>query len=239
MGERQDGKAGGLFVAAAVAMIAIAIIAFTPRYFAPLVNGTQEFRTALHVHGVTGLAWLVLFLTQAMLIRGRHYNAHKLLGLTSIVLAIILFLSGVLVSLELYWRTRADGFAPANPILLVNLSDMVFFASFYVLAIANRKTPALHRPLMLLAALSLMNAAIFRVISYVIGAGAAPVIGSHAVMILLYGLALTALKKKLGSLPRLVWLLSIAVVVMTAIRIPVGFSPIWTPAADWLFALPR
>ena len=148
-----------------------------------------------------------------------RYGAHKTVGVASLVLASLVVVSGVFVSIELFWRTH-EGFAPANPILLVNVSDMLLFALAYLTAIASVKNPSAHPPLMFIAAFTLMNAVVFRLIGYTIGPGAAPVFLSHIAMALLMIAIFLWARQRYAPLPRRVLLITATIVFVTLVRIP-------------------
>ena len=220
----------------ALLFIVVAALAFTPRYFLPLLADGAAFRTALHVHAITGTAWLGLFMLQAHLGRRGNWSAHKLVGSLSLAIAAPLFASGVLVTLQLFWRS-ADSNAGAYPVLLVNLSDMVLFALAYVAAILAPKDKAVHPPLMLLAAVIIMNAAVFRVLAFTIGGGGGgpiPVIGSHLVMVMLFVVILIAARRTLGRLDPRVAAVGVIAILVTVGRIPIGLSPLWQPIGNWV-----
>src|SRR5690606_10593944 len=70
-------KAGQLHIVFVVLMI----VAFTPSYFKPVVEGTFQGASILHLHGALFFAWPVLFSAQTLLATGGRLNAHRSLGL--------------------------------------------------------------------------------------------------------------------------------------------------------------
>ncbi|MEM6638436.1 MAG: hypothetical protein AAF610_00900 [Pseudomonadota bacterium] len=220
-----------------MAFIAIALIAFTPRYFAPLLSGGNPIRWALHAHAVCGFLWLALFTAQVGLIRRKNIRAHRTLGFYSLAIAVVLVATGVYVSLELFWRARGVGNAGANPVLLVNLSDMLIFGLLYSLGVYARQKTHVHKAMMFLAALCLMNAAFFRVIALLTGPGPVPVVGSH---ILMTGLVVTYLlgyRRRCRALPLLVKATGAIYGVVLLARVPIGLSPLWAPVSDLLASI--
>lgn len=66
--------------------------------FAPsLIDQSRRFgppTTLLLVHGVTALAWLLLFVTQALLVARRRVDLHRRLGWAGPVIAALVLLFG-------------------------------------------------------------------------------------------------------------------------------------------------
>jgi hypothetical protein len=116
------------------------------------------------VHGVALTAWIVLFVTQALLIANRRRQIHMKVGVCAIALAAVLVLSGFLIAVKsvradprsLFWGMEYRQF------LLIMLTEVACFALFFSAGVANRKRPARHRPLMLLATMSILAGATFR-----------------------------------------------------------------------------
>ncbi|MEL6544633.1 MAG: hypothetical protein AAFQ82_08400 [Myxococcota bacterium] len=220
------------YVKLGIVFVTVALAAFTPRYFAPLVGGDESIRLALHLHGATGFAWLVLYAVQSQLVHARSTRLHMQLGVSSVLVAPILFASGVLVSLENFVDLRAAASPGANPSLLINLSDMAMFATLFVLGWTQRTSTESHRHWMTLTSVVLMNAAFFRVIAFATGV---PVIGIFsAPLVTIAMLALLVIRdRKLHDAPhRGLLRASIAIGVIHVLRIPIGLSPLWRPIAD-------
>lgn len=155
-------------MAVAISLTAFTGFAFT--YFGPLLRG--EYPTApplIHVHGWSFFAWYLLLPMQALLITAGHRRMHMMLGSGSIVLAIVMVVTGVLVAairiqqglsttdpdeLTAFWSTFGQ----------LILFNMLPFAAFYAAAIAYRNKPDAHKRLILMASASASPAAIFRII---------------------------------------------------------------------------
>ena len=119
-------------------------------------------------HGLVSSAWLVLFLTQAMLVATRRTSLHRRLGLVGAVLTITVVALG-------YWATIAGarrGFdlsgdltptpnVPTPPLaeravgMLAPIAGLTTFGALAVAGMWYRHRPAVHKRLMMLALLSL------------------------------------------------------------------------------------
>ncbi len=221
--------------AAAMIFIAVAVVAFSPRYLLPLLGGSDETRWILHAHAISGFLWLLLFTAQMRFIQKKNIRTHRTFGFFSFPLAIILVATGVYVTLELFWRARGLTNPGANPVLLVNLSDMLIFGVLYAVGVMSRRRTHDHKAMMFLAALSLMNAASFRIIALITGPGPVPVVRSHILMAGFIALYLLWFRRRQGELSLLVKLIGASYLLVILIHVPFGLSPLWAPVSD-LFA---
>ncbi|MEQ8434342.1 MAG: hypothetical protein RIA71_08880 [Oceanicaulis sp.] len=107
-------------------------------------------RPLLHVHAVSMGAWYALLLTQTALVAAGRVGLHRKLGAASLLLAPLVLGTGLLVSYQNMSRT-------GDPtIFIANTGNCVLFVAFYGTALALRARPALHKRLMMFAALALM-----------------------------------------------------------------------------------
>ena len=123
-------------------------------------------RTLLIVHGILMTAWMLLAVIQPWLIVGKKHKLHMKLGLFGAVLAALILVVGFKTGIEAIRITPPDlvrfTLAP-KPFLVVPLSAVVLFAVFVSVGLFNRKKPDIHRPMMLLASLAAVSAALGRI----------------------------------------------------------------------------
>jgi hypothetical protein len=153
------------FVFIGILSLIYVIAGFTPTYFAPLAKGTFNAQPVYHLHGVMYLMWIVLIISQPLLIRFRLTHLHKRIGYAGLALAVAMFVIGIVmafVSTQLALE-RGDG-NRALAFLIVPLSDMVLFGTFIALTMFNLENPEAHKRLILLATLSILPAAFGRII---------------------------------------------------------------------------
>src|SRR2546428_8780954 len=117
-----------------------------------------------YVHGVAFTAWIVLLVVQASLVAGGRTELHRKIGPFSAALAGAMVVLGTLRALIA--ARRDTGFfgitIPPLQFLAVPIFDMLLFATFVSLAIAQRRNPQSHKRWMLLATVNLVTAAIAR-----------------------------------------------------------------------------
>lgn len=127
---------------------------------------TPPIRTLLILHGTTMTAWMVLFLVQPILIATGRRRAHMALGRFGAGLAVLIVLLGFRVAVEsarvnppdlMLWNLSPRQF------LIVSVVSIVLFGVLVAVAVWNRRRPDVHRPIMLIAVLAIMPAAMDRI----------------------------------------------------------------------------
>lgn len=115
-------------------------------------------------HGIAAAAWFALLIVQATLVASGNVRRHRQLGRYGVVLAVIIVALGVYGGLLA--AARPGGFigVPVPPLqfLVVPLAAISLFAVFVALAIARRSDPQSHKRYMLLAGVSMIEAAVAR-----------------------------------------------------------------------------
>jgi hypothetical protein len=144
--------------------VVVAFGAFAPTYWLQLPAGTFVGSPLLHVHGILFSAWTLLVLWQSVLAaRGRLVH-HRAWGLAGISLATAMVIIGVAVAVETLRVGLTAGYGDrARAFLVLPLSAITLFAGFFIGAITNIRRPETHKRLILLATISLLQAAMGRV----------------------------------------------------------------------------
>jgi hypothetical protein len=152
------------FVAMAVAIAATVFVGFAPTFY--LRSRTPAMAALplyLQIHGTAFTAWILLFAAQAGLVAAGHRQRHRQLGWAGAVLAAVMVASGTLSGLLSMRREFAAGYEEeAAAFLLTPFSAMFVFATLIAAAIVCRNRLETHKRLMLLATISLLDAAIAR-----------------------------------------------------------------------------
>ena len=125
---------------------------------------SPQLLTLVVVHGAAMTAWVILFLVQSLLIRARNRRLHMKLGWGVVAVGLAVVVSGFMVAVQ---SVRP---APALPFwgmayrqfLMVMLAEVVLFTLFVLAGVLSRKTPKIHRAMMLLASLSILAGATVR-----------------------------------------------------------------------------
>ena len=153
--------------------VAISLTAFTGfafTYFIPMFRGAYPAVSPLvHLHGWSFFVWYLLLPLQALLMTAGRRRIHMTLGSASVVLAIVMVFTGLLVA-----AVRIEqGLSATEPNELTDfwkefgqliMFNMLPFAVFYTAAIIHRRKADIHKRLIIMASASALPAAIFRII---------------------------------------------------------------------------
>jgi hypothetical protein len=140
---------------------------FAPTYYLKGLYGTPTLSTVRHLHGVTFTLWMVLLLVQTALIVARRTAWHRRLGIAGTVLAGGMLITGAAVAISAARHPPAvvaPGLPPPLVFLLIPLSDLAAFAILAGWGLHNRRTPDVHKRLMLLATIAILPAALGRMV---------------------------------------------------------------------------
>jgi hypothetical protein len=166
---RAENRHSRFYVVMAWLCALLAIVGFTPSFWAPLATGRFAAAPVVVLHGLLFSAWMVFFIVQATLVAGGRVARHRSLGLLGIALATAMLFVGIMTALNSV-RLSAPGFDAQNrSFAIVPISTVVFFVCVVAAAIANVTRPEVHKRLMLVATISLLPPAIARLIA--LGAG--------------------------------------------------------------------
>lgn len=143
---------------ALLALVPLIVLAFWPFYFSRL--GASPW--TMHVHGLTGTAWILLLIFQSWAIHNRRIAWHRLAGQGSLVL-FPAFLAGGLLVLHTMARGLAEEARPfvmlyGSGLGLVDMLAVGTFAWLYYNALKHRRDVQLHARYMLATPLLLLMA---------------------------------------------------------------------------------
>ena len=163
-------KADRLFYSVTGALFLVLTVIGFQRYIfgAKHADGTPIDPTMLAIvvaHSTAIFAWFLLFFVQSLLVATRNRAIHMKLGWSVLVIGSVIAVTGPIVA------TRSVRLFPSQEIfdwsgprfLLVMYSEIVMFVVFAALGVLNRKRPRVHRPMMLMASLSIVSGATGRI----------------------------------------------------------------------------
>ena len=148
----------------------IVLAGFARTYYLKGFFNTPALPSLLvQLHGLVMTAWVILFVVQVWLVSARRTLLHQQLGILGAVLSVGVFLVGLLTGI--FSAARAGSTPQALQFLVVPLLDMLIFAILVGLALWFRRRTAVHKRLMLLAAVNMLAPAIARIPIHFIEAG--------------------------------------------------------------------
>ena len=134
---RRPGVARYFFVALSLVYMLVAVVGFAPES-SDLFSGQFKFSfipAIAYVHGALMMAWLLLFIVQTSLAASGVLKWHRTLGLASIGLAAVMWISMGVVSvgqLIRLTRFKAEAESYVYDVVLGQIYVMGLFALFFV-----------------------------------------------------------------------------------------------------------
>lgn len=145
------------------ACAAVAFLGFAPTYFVPMASGKFSAPAVIHIHGMVFFAWSAFFVLQAWLAASGQVIRHRAVGLIGVSLATAMTIFGVLAAIASMKRAAAIGQTDAGiAFSIVPLTGIAAFAVIFAVGIGHARRPEVHKRLMLLAAISVLDAAVAR-----------------------------------------------------------------------------
>lgn len=179
------------YVGMSATLLLIVLIGFTPSlYLRPFFDG-PNYPFYLVVHGVVLTAWYAGFFLQTALVAGHRADLHRRLGWAGAGLGVAVLAVSVMVTLRFVPRLKAlgvdieSGIVGFSAIVWSDLASLLFFVVFVSMAVALRRRPEMHKRLMLLASISLIQPAAARISRWSIFAALGPGQLSIGIMLLL------------------------------------------------------
>jgi hypothetical protein len=161
---RRERRDRAFFVTMTLAIAVTVFVGFAPTfYLRSRAPSTAALPLYLQMHGTAFTAWIILFAAQVAFIASGQTRRHRQLGWVGAALAAAMVVSGTTAGILSMRREFAAGYEEeAAAFLLTPFSAMLIFTTLVAAAIAWRRRPETHKRLMLLATISLLDAAIAR-----------------------------------------------------------------------------
>ena len=149
----------------AIAMIGIIaiLVGFSKTFIIPLVSGTKTWPLTIYAHAFFVFGWVIIFLTQSLLIQNKKYKIHIFIGRWAAFIAVGAAISIIPASLFQIERELKEGLGQtAISSIVGSLASASMFLILVTLGILNRKSPHVPTRFMLLATILLIWPAWFR-----------------------------------------------------------------------------
>lgn len=154
-------RAGAFYPGFGLLALAAVVIGFSTTYYLPMVRRSFAAPPVVHLHGALCLAWVLLFIGQALLVRNQRTRLHRRLGQAGLPIALGILVTGMGTAL---WATERDreSVATAFTTMIGTLTSLTIFAAFVASGVAMRRKPDWHKRLMMLATIVVLWPAYFR-----------------------------------------------------------------------------
>lgn len=154
------------FTGLALAVALVVFVGFAPSYYLKPIFGVEPTSgrlTALHhVHGVIFTLWIVLFVTQTVLVARKRTDLHRRLGVVGMMLALLMLALGFYMQLADLKKGITVPGVPPVAFFGVAVADLVVFAVMLGAGFYFRRRPDVHKRLMMLATISILTPATAR-----------------------------------------------------------------------------
>ena len=148
------------FATMSLVVAAIVVAGFGPTYAAGLAPPGLPFW--VHLHGAVMTSWIILFATQAALVRRRSLALHRALGLGSIGLVVVMVPLGIATDLLAIRRGATPPFFTPETVFAADVCNVLLFAGLFAWALIWRHRTDWHKRLLLSATILLSWPAIGR-----------------------------------------------------------------------------
>jgi len=151
------------YVGMSLVAIAVMFAGFARTYFLRPYFHPEHLSLTLRIHGAAFTAWLVLLLVQTTLVLTRRTDIHRALGWVGAALAA--FMIGIALDaavIAVHQAVVCCNADAARAFFAIPVFDMMAFGTLVGCAIAWRRASGTHKRLMLLATLTILDAATSR-----------------------------------------------------------------------------
>ena len=226
------------FPGMAVIILATVCIGFARSYYLAGVFRAPLPNLLVHIHGAVFTLWIVLLITQTLLVAGHRVDLHRRLGLLGLAVACLMVILGVMVATDSMARHFAPGEVGVSQkaFYAVPIADMGAFATLIYFGFRERFHPATHKRFMLIATIMIIDAAFVRWPIQVRWWNLqAAQICCYTLLLLLAGYDLWSTRK----IHRVTFWGSLFVIVLMQIRTLIGHTALWQSFATWVLTLVR
>jgi hypothetical protein len=146
----------------------IMFVGFAKNFYLRHWLGTRPITAMVHVHGIVMTAWILLFLTQALLVAKGRADLHRKLGVFGAVLAVVVVALGVYTISRSILRQQPGVALQSFALTFVAFDglSLLLFGALVFAALRLRFKPPSHKRLMLMALISLLPPAFGRFVAY-------------------------------------------------------------------------
>ena len=236
------------FLWLAILSLLIAVVGFTPTYWAQLPAGTTNASPLIHLHALAFTAWPLLLVSQALRIERGKLRNHRIWGIAGISLATIMLIVGIATAVVAMQARLANGEGDAaRAFLIVPITGVGVFYLYFMAAAFNFTRPEWHKRFVIVATSSVLQAAVARFVFFAkhgIGPGVrpssfpvvpvtAPLVGSLLLdLMVVFGMVIDWRR---DGRPHPAWLWGLAgLLVVQGARAPLSSTSAWLSFADWL-----
>lgn len=144
----------------ALAILLAVFIGFARSYYLAGVFQAPLPNRLVHIHGAVFTCWILLLITQTLLVSAHRVDIHRRLGLFGFALACTMPVLAILAAIDSLVR-HADR-PTARAFFAVPTFDILAFVPLIFFAWKYRSNAATHKRLILIATIAILDAAVAR-----------------------------------------------------------------------------
>ena len=239
------------YVRMATACLVVAVAGFAPTYWVPMLRGTLDVHPLAHLHAAVFYGWLLLLIKQSSLASAGRLARHRSLGMLGVALATAMQFVGIGIAIDTIRELDAAGLGEqGRRFSIVPLTAAPFFAGMFALAVAKARNRELHNRLILVATISLLQAAVGRWFVLLLAppppAGfTGPLIPPPVAVTIMPGLVADLLiavamihdRRTRGRIHPAYLIGGAAVLFLQVIRVPLSTTTAWAHVVNWVMAV--
>jgi hypothetical protein len=228
--------------------VLVAFGGFAGTYWLQVPAGTFVGPPLLHLHAALFSGWTLLFFAQTWQAAAGRIEHHRAWGVAGAALVGAMVVVGFAAALNSLRNGIAGGYGDASRgFMIIPVTAILLFAGLVLAALLNVSRPDWHKRIMLVATVSILQAAMARVFLLAInggGPGVRPGLGPPPPIQITIGPALVANLLIVAGMiydwrtrgrphPAYLWAGGVVLAVQV-LRIPLSTSAAWGAVAGWL-----
>jgi uncharacterized membrane protein YozB (DUF420 family) len=142
-----------------IGMLGLAMITFWPTYVSLPIEASSAYT---HFHALIATAWVLMLITQPMLIRAGKLARHRQLGKLAWVLGPVFVISVLLLANDRIKGLEGPAYGIQTFVLWLQLSLATVFTLSWTLAMIKRKSMVHHARFMICTGLTLIDPVVIR-----------------------------------------------------------------------------
>jgi hypothetical protein len=221
----------------AFGLLLLAAAAFWPMYLSKTWAAIDRYT---HVHAVLGTLWMLILVFQPVLVLRGYRLAHRMVGRTSLFVALGFVLSGLLLTHFRVSRMTDAAFAKEGIYIYLPLAVAVLFAAACVLGFRWRHSAPVHARFMLSTALLLIDPVLARIMFFYLP----PLPSDHLYQGITFTLITVVMVYLVNSLPTQapgrIWYRNycLGTVAILALFFAIPYTGAWLAFVSWFRVLP-
>jgi hypothetical protein len=226
------------FSGMAVLILGTVFLGFARSYYLAGVFKAPLPNLIVHIHGAVFSSWILLLMAQTSLVAVGRVDLHRRLGLLGFALACLVLILGLLAATDSLGRHFAAGEpgVEVKALYAIPIADMLAFSTLIYFAFRERFNPAAHKRRILIATITLLDAAFVR---WPVPAAwwdlRVAQMCCYPLLLLLIGYDLWST----GKVQRATLWASVFLIVLQQVRNPIERTVPWQSFATWMQNLAR